>query len=58
MPRDGRYWVWHKSYWYGVPEHARDKDYRTGLHWVSAGYAESAVSVLQAFYPELVIERW
>lgn len=56
VPRDGRYWLWHKSYWVGVPEYARDKDYRTGLHWVMSTYAEAQVSVLQAYYPELVIE--
>jgi len=55
VPRDRRYWLWHKSYWHGVPEWARDKDYSTGLHWVAQPYAASAVSVLLAFYPEAEI---
>lgn len=56
VPRDGRYWLWHKAYWVGTPEWARDKDYKTGLHWVAQPYAHQNVTVLQAFYPELVIE--
>jgi hypothetical protein len=55
VPRDARYWSWHKPYWVGIPEWARHKDYATGLHWVSASYAASAVSVLVAYYPECVI---
>lgn len=56
VPRDGRYWRWHKVYWVSVPEWARDKDYGTGLHWIAATYADQQVGVLRAFYPELVIE--
>ena len=52
VPRDGRYWDWHRSYWVGIPEWAREKQYSTGLHWVAEPYAELAISLLQAFYPE------
>jgi hypothetical protein len=55
VPRDGRYWSWHTCYWVGVPEWARVKHWHDGSHWVAAAYAESAVSVLLAFYPEAII---
>lgn len=52
VPRDGRYWDWHRSYWVGIPEWAREKHYSSGLHWVAEPYADLAISLLQAFYPE------
>lgn len=57
VPRDARYWLWHKAYWNGVPELYRDKDYASGLHWVAETYAESAASVLKAYYPEADIVK-
>lgn len=61
IPRDGRYWDWHRSYWVGIPEYAREKQYASGLHWVFEPYADMAVSLLQAYYPEAIIledESW
>lgn len=56
VPRDGRYRAWHKPYWVGTPEYARDK-LADGTHWVMSSYAETQASVLLAFYPEAHIIR-
>lgn len=55
VPRDERYWRWHKAYWNGAPEFARDKDYVTGLHWVAQSHADIEVSVMRAYYPETLV---
>lgn len=57
VPRDERWLLWHKSYWVGIPEWARDK-MADGVYRIDDAYGQLAVSLLLAYFDEATVHSY